>query len=77
MRTERILLAVVMSAALVFGASGCGMTYRKVTEDDYWSGDARDGYGYNTMVSIKNHPDLNTDDSEHIGLFLSFLYKTC
>ena len=45
---------------------GCAMTYRKVTEDDYWSGDVRDGYGYNTMVSIKEHPDLNTDDSEHI-----------
>ncbi|SCW40085.1 L,D-peptidoglycan transpeptidase YkuD, ErfK/YbiS/YcfS/YnhG family [Ruminococcaceae bacterium YRB3002] len=45
---------------------GCAITYHKVTDDDYWSGDVRDGYGYNEMVSIKDLPDLNKDDSEHI-----------
>ena len=45
---------------------GCALPYRQVTEDDYWSGDQRDGYGYNRMVSIRDLPDLNTGDSEHI-----------
>ena len=45
---------------------GCALPYRQVTEDDYWSGDQRDGYGYNQMVSIKDLPDLNTEDSEHL-----------
>ncbi len=46
---------------------GCtAFEYQQVTDDDYWSGDQREGYGYNTMVSIKDLPDLNTDDSEHI-----------
>ncbi len=45
---------------------GCAIKYQKVTEDDYWSGDQRDGYHYNEMVSIKDLPDLSTDDSEHI-----------
>lgn len=45
---------------------GCTMKYQKVTADDYWSGDTRDGYAYNQMVSIKDYPDLNTEDSEHI-----------
>lgn len=46
---------------------GCtAFEYQQVTEDDYWSGDQRKGYGYNEMVSIKDLPDLNVDDSEHI-----------
>ncbi len=45
---------------------GCVFPYQKVTEDDYWSGDQREGYHYNEMVSIKDLPDLNTEDSEHI-----------
>lgn len=45
---------------------GCAIDYQQVTENDYWSGDQRDGYGYNTMVDITDLPDLNTDDSEHI-----------
>ncbi|MBQ9015594.1 MAG: L,D-transpeptidase family protein [Firmicutes bacterium] len=46
---------------------GCtAFAYQQVTEDDYWSGDQREGYRYNEMVSIKDLPDLNTDDSEHI-----------
>ena len=46
---------------------GCkAFAYQKVTDDDYWSGDQRDGYHYNEMVSIKDLPDLDTEDSEHI-----------
>ncbi|MBQ8934017.1 MAG: hypothetical protein IJ061_07010 [Lachnospiraceae bacterium] len=45
---------------------GCAIPYQKVTEDDYWSGDVRDGMKYNQMVSIKDYPDLNVEDSEHI-----------
>ena len=46
---------------------GCtAFDYQQVTDDDYWSGDQREGYGYNTMVSIKDLPDLDVDESEHI-----------
>jgi L,D-peptidoglycan transpeptidase YkuD (ErfK/YbiS/YcfS/YnhG family) len=45
---------------------GCAIEYQQVTEDDYWSGDQREGYHYNEMVSIADLPDLNTGDSEHI-----------
>ncbi len=46
---------------------GCtAFEYQQVTDDDYWSGDQREGYHYNEMVSIKDYPDLNKDDSEHI-----------
>ncbi len=55
---------------------GCAIPYRKVTADDYWSGDMREGYGYNTMVSIRDLPDLNTDDSEHIVDYTS-QYQYC
>ncbi len=55
---------------------GCAISYKKVGENDYWSGDTRDGYGYNRMVSIKDLPDLNTDDSEHI-LDYTYQYQYC
>ena len=46
---------------------GCkGFDYVKVTEDTYWSADSREGYHYNEMVSIKDYPDLDTENSEHI-----------
>ena len=46
---------------------GCAIAYHQVTGDDYWSGDQRKGYHYNEMVSIKDLPDLNTGDSEHLA----------
>ena len=55
---------------------GCVFPYQKVTEDDYWSGDQRDGYHYNEMVSIKDLPDLNTEDSEHIIDYIDH-YQYC
>ncbi len=45
---------------------GCAIPYHQVTEDDYWSGDGREGYGYNTLVSIRDLPELDADNSEHI-----------
>ena len=45
---------------------GCAIAYHQVTEEDYWSGDGREGYGYNTMVSIRDLPDLSLADGEHI-----------
>jgi L,D-peptidoglycan transpeptidase YkuD (ErfK/YbiS/YcfS/YnhG family) len=45
---------------------GCQIPYTQVTDDIYWSGDQRDGMKYNEMVSIKDYPDLDKDNSEHI-----------
>lgn len=50
----------------IAGDPGCAIPYKKVTDDDYWSGDQRDGYMYNKMVSIKDYPDLDVESSEHI-----------
>ena len=55
---------------------GCVFPYQKVTEDDYWSGDQREGHHYNEMVSIKDLPDLNTADSEHIADYI-YHYQYC
>ena len=55
---------------------GCAIEYQQVTEDDYWSGDQREGYHYNEMVSIKDYPDLNTADSEHIVEYVN-QYQYC
>ena len=69
----------VFSFNCAFGIAedpGCALEYRKVTEDDYWSGDQRDGYHYNEMVSIKDLPDLKTDDSEHIVDYVA-AYQYC
>lgn len=51
---------------------GCIMPYVKVDNDTYWSGDSREGYHYNEMVSLKDYPDLNVDDSEHI---IDYIYN--
>ena len=56
---------------------GCkAFEYQQVTDDDYWSGDQREGYHYNEMVSIKDYPDLNVEDSEHIVEY-PVHYKYC
>ena len=55
---------------------GCAIPYYQVGENDYWSGDQREGYSYNQMVSIQDLPDLNTDDSEHI-LDYTYQYQYC
>lgn len=45
---------------------GCAIPYLKVDDDTYWSGDQRDGYHYNELVDIKDYPDLDKENSEHI-----------
>lgn len=47
---------------------GCAIPYHQVTNDDYWSGDPREGYAYNQLVSIKDYPglDVKNKNTEHI-----------
>lgn len=43
---------------------GCSMEYTKVSEDVYWSGDGN--CMYNKWVSVKDYPNLDTENSEHL-----------
>lgn len=45
---------------------GCAIPYTQVDDNIYWSGDSRPGMMYNQMVDIRELPDLNKEDSEHI-----------
>ena len=53
---------------------GCKIPYVKVDDDIYWSGDTN--YHYNEMVNIKDYPQLNKEDSEHIIDYL-YQYQYC
>jgi len=55
---------------------GCAMPYTQVTDDIYWSGDMRDGMRYNEMVNIKDYPDLDMENSEHI-VYYEYQYQYC
>ena len=55
---------------------GCQITYVKVTDDTWWSGDDREGMHYNEMVDIKDFPDLVKDNSEHI-MDYEYQYQYC
>ena len=55
---------------------GCQMEYTKVTEDDYWSGDTRKGMRFNEFVSIKDYPNLDLEESEHI-IDYTYEYTYC
>lgn len=44
---------------------GCQLEYIQVGEEDYWSGDDREGMGYNQLVSIRDYPDLDVRSSVH------------
>lgn len=46
---------------------GCQMEYTKVDDTYYWSGDSREGMQFNKLVSIKDYPDLDKEESEHIA----------
>ncbi|WP_316637287.1 L,D-transpeptidase family protein [uncultured Ruminococcus sp.] len=48
---------------------GCQMAYTKVDDNYYWSGDAREGKHFNELVNIKDVPDLDKENSEHIVEF--------
>ena len=43
---------------------GCQMEYTKVDDSYYWSGDP--AHCFNQLVSIKDVPELDTENSEHI-----------
>ena len=55
---------------------GCSIPYVKATDDTYWSGDMNDGMHYNEMVDIKDLPDLDKDNSEHIVDY-EYQYQYC
>lgn len=55
---------------------GCAIPYTQATDDLYWSGDQREGMRYNEMVSLKDLPDLNKEDSEHIVDY-EYQYQYC
>ena len=57
---------------------GCAIPYVKVDDDSYWSGDPREGYRYNELVSLKELPglDLESGDSEHIADY-PYHYQYC
>lgn len=53
---------------------GVKLPYKKVDENDYWSGDVK--YKYNEMVDIREYPNLNKADSEHIIDYTDY-YRYC
>lgn len=57
---------------------GCAIPYVKVDHDTYWSGDPREGYHYNELVSLRDLPGLDTGsgDSEHIIDYI-YHYQYC
>lgn len=55
---------------------GCAIPYTQVDDDIYWSGDDRDGMHYNEMVDIKDCPDLDMTNSEHI-IEYDYQYQYC
>lgn len=60
-----------------FGISpdpGCAISYVQVNEYTWWSGDPE--RHYNEMVDIRDIPDLNPKDSEHI-IDYEYQYRYC
>ena len=56
---------------------GCtGFEYVQVDDDIYWSGDDRPDHHYNEMVNIKDIPDLDMENSEHIVEY-EYQYQYC
>ena len=55
---------------------GCSIPYFTVTNDTWWSGDQRKGMRYNEMVDIKDYPDLDRENSEHIVDY-AYQYQYC
>ena len=53
---------------------GCSIPYVKVTDDTYWSGD--NDTHYNEMIDIKDYPDLDMENSEHIVDY-EYQYQYC
>lgn len=55
---------------------GCRMEYTQVDGNYYWSGDGGDGMHFNELVSIKDLPKLDTENSERIADF-DYAYQYC
>ena len=55
---------------------GCSIPYIKVSEYTWWSGDDREGMHYNEMVDIRELPDLDKTNSEHIADY-EYQYQYC
>ena len=55
---------------------GCELDYVKVDDNTYWSGDDREGMQYNQMVDIRDYPDLDMENSEHIVDY-EYQYQYC
>ena len=55
---------------------GCAIPYTQVTDDTYWSGDDREGMHYNEMIDLKDFPDLDMENSEHIVDY-EYQYQYC
>ena len=55
---------------------GCQIPYTKVTDDDYWSGDMREGMHFNEFVKLSDVPDLDTSSSEHL-IDYTYEYQYC
>lgn len=55
---------------------GCQMEYTKVTEEDYWSGDMREGMHFNEFVKIGDVPGLDTEECEHL-IDYTYEYQYC
>lgn len=54
---------------------GCALPYVRAGEDTYWSGDVREGRHYNELVSLKEFPDLDKENSERIlDYYLQYQY---
>lgn len=55
---------------------GCQMDYTRVDENLYWSGDDREGMHYNEMIDIRDLPNLDMTNSEHI-IDYDYQYQYC
>jgi L,D-peptidoglycan transpeptidase YkuD (ErfK/YbiS/YcfS/YnhG family) len=55
---------------------GSVIPYVKVDNDSYWSGDPREGFHYNELVNLKDLPDLDTGECEHLIEYI-YHYQYC
>ena len=46
---------------------GTAFEYTRADDDTYWSGDMREGKHYNELVSLRDVPDLDKENSERIA----------
>ena len=71
MKKMMFLTAAVLGIA---DDPGCMMEYTKVDDSYYWSGDPE--HNFNQLVSTKDVPELDTENSEHIVDY-QYQYQYC